>query len=71
LVAARDRDRALSYAHRALKSHPGMLREEPGRTFATLAAAYALRALPGGLYERVERFGMERMGKLQARRVSE
>jgi glycosyltransferase involved in cell wall biosynthesis len=71
LVAARDRERALTYAHRALRSHPGMLREEPGRTMATLAAAYALRALPGSMYERMERFGMQRMGKLQARRVSE
>lgn len=71
LVAARDKKRAMRFAHRALTSYPSMLKEEPARTLATLAAAYALFALPGQVYERVEDLGKRGLGKLQARKVGE
>jgi glycosyltransferase involved in cell wall biosynthesis len=71
LVAARDGGRAVRFAHRALSCYPGMLTEEPGRTVATLAAAYALRALPSALYDRVEEIGKRTLGRRQQSQVTE
>lgn len=71
LVAARDGGAAVRFAHRAVTSYPSLLAEDPARTVATLAAAYALRALPSTLYERVEELGKRTLGKHQRRTVSE
>jgi hypothetical protein len=70
LVAARDGSRAVSFAHRALGSYPSLLAEDPARTVATLAAAYALCALPSRLYERVEELGKRTLGARQERDVN-
>lgn len=71
LVVARDGGAAVRFAHRALTSYPSLLAEDTARTIATLAAAYALRALPSTLYERVEALGKRTLGKHQQQSVSE
>jgi glycosyltransferase involved in cell wall biosynthesis len=71
LVAARDAGAAIRFLHRALTSYPSLFAEEPARTVTTLAAAYALRALPSPLYERVEELGKRTLAKRQQSRVNE
>ena len=71
LVTTRDARGAVSFAHRALRSHPKILIEEPKRTLITLGAAYALRTLPRSIYERLESVALAEVGRSQAAQVQE
>jgi glycosyltransferase involved in cell wall biosynthesis len=71
LVTSRDGRGAVSFAHRALRSHPRLLVEEPKRTLITLGAAYALLSLPRPIYERLESAAIAEVGRAQAARVQE
>lgn len=51
----------------ALQMHPGMWREEPARTAITLAAAIALRCLPGTAYRGLSTLARRAVGWLQRR----
>lgn len=55
------------YVNRALRSFPGLLAEEPGRTLVTLGGAYALGLLPGPVYRWVQAKAIERTGSRQRR----
>ena len=69
LIKAGDGKGARAYAHRALRSFPGIVREEPGRTLVTLAAAYALEALPPVAYQAAQNAAIKLAGALQSARV--
>jgi len=71
LVTSRDARGAVRFAHRALRTHPRLLVEEPKRTLITLGAAYALRSLPRPIYERLESVAMAEVGRAQAAQVDE
>jgi glycosyltransferase involved in cell wall biosynthesis len=71
LVLNGDARGAVRLAHRAIACHPGILVEEPRRTLVTLAAAYAMRVLPGGAFRRLKSIAMARLGRSQARAVEE
>jgi glycosyltransferase involved in cell wall biosynthesis len=51
----------------ALKMHPGMWPEEPARTAITLAAAIAMRCLPGNAYSGLSGLASRAVGWLQRR----
>ena len=53
-VRSRDRGQALTLALASLRTFPRTLIEEPTRTLATLAAAFAKRLLAAGVFERLE-----------------
>jgi glycosyltransferase involved in cell wall biosynthesis len=67
LVQSHDRRGAVSFIHRALRTYPGLITEDPLRTLATLVAAYAQFALPPALFGRVERIGRGLLGRSQSR----
>jgi glycosyltransferase involved in cell wall biosynthesis len=62
-----DARQALRLMWAAVKSHPGMLRQEPGRTLVTLAAAVAQLALPVSVWKRAEAAGLRMAGALARR----
>lgn len=51
----------------ALRMHPGMWREDPARTAITLAAAVAMRCLPGHVYRSLSALASRVVGWLQRR----
>lgn len=69
LIEAGNGRGAVAYMHRALKSHPGMLREDRRRTLMSLAGAYALLLLPKPLYARLQAAAVAREGARQKAQV--
>ena len=61
---------AMQLAHRALRTEPRILLQEPGRTLSTLCAAYLLRLSPAKVYARFERIAQRVIGRLHARRIA-
>ena len=61
---------AMQLVHRALATDKRILLQEPGRTVATLAAAYLLRLTPRRLYLALEGMASHLIGGLQGRRIS-
>ena len=66
-IRLKDGKIAVHYIHKALKESGSILREEPGRTISTFAAAWLLRILPRGMYFRMEAFARRVMGNRQKR----
>jgi glycosyltransferase involved in cell wall biosynthesis len=69
-VQLQDGRRALGLLWRALRSHPGMWREEPARTAVTLAAALLCACAPAPLYRWLESATRSIAGRLQQTAVS-
>jgi len=69
LIEAGNGRGAVSYMHRALKSYPGMLREDTRRTLISLAGAYALLLLPKPVYRRLREAAVAREGARQKLQV--
>ena len=69
LIEAGNGKAAVQYMHRALKSFPGMLREDPRRTLMSLAGAYALMLLPTPLYRKLQEAAVAREGARQRSQV--
>jgi len=69
LIEAGNGKGAVAYMHQALKSFPGMFREDGRRTIVTLGAAYALRILPGPVYAAMQAAAIGILGRLQKRKM--
>lgn len=70
-IRLEDGPEALKLSLKALGHHLGLLREEPGRTVVTFAAAVAMCALPIRLYRHLERVGQAYLGAWQSRKIDE
>ena len=70
-IMSRNAGSAVRFAHRAVRSWPRLLLEEPRRTLTTLGAAYLQRLLPRTLYGGLESLAIGRAGRTQARRVEQ
>lgn len=64
-IRNKDGEQAMSLVNRALWTHWQILLQEPRRTLLTLIAAYLLRFVPRGLYDRIELFALSVTGKNQ------
>jgi glycosyltransferase involved in cell wall biosynthesis len=69
-IRLRDGRMASRLLHRALRTDPGILRHEPGRTLLTAAAAYLLWLTPDEIYLRCEQIAHNLVGSLQKRRIT-
>ncbi|MGS0682936.1 glycosyltransferase family 2 protein [Shewanella sp. 125m-7] len=63
-------EQAVTRLHQALKTAPSIIQAEPSRTLATLAAAYLLKYLPLGLYNRCENLALTVTGYLQSSKIN-
>lgn len=70
-IMSRDAKAAVHFSHRALRSWPGLIWEEPWRTLSTLGAAYLQRILPRALYDGFESFAIGRVSRSQARMIKQ
>jgi glycosyltransferase involved in cell wall biosynthesis len=64
-VTLRDGKLAMKMVNRSLLTDWRILREEPGRTLTTVAAAYLLRFIPDGMYRSLEQKALQMTGKTQ------
>jgi len=67
LIESGDGQKARRYAHRAIRSFPGLILEDPGRTLSTLLASYALSALPAPMFKRLMSTAVKLSSPQQAR----
>lgn len=65
LIEAGNGKGAVSYIHRAIRSFPGLFREDGRRTLVTLGAAYALRLLPKPIYRGMQTMAIAIAGRVQ------
>ncbi len=65
-IRLQDGKMAVQLFHRALRSSPRILVQEPTRTVLTAGAAYLLRWLPAAVYSRIERLAHGLIGLFQA-----
>ncbi len=70
-IMARESKRAVRLLHRALRSWPRIVLEEPRRTLATMVAAYSQRLLPRALYDVFESRAIYHVGQWQATMVKD
>lgn len=68
-IRLRDGATATSLVHNALSEKWTILIEEPGRTIATLSAAYLLKLMPECIYLNVEKWGQQVIGFIQEKKI--
>ena len=65
-----DGKEAVERIKQALKTSPSIMRQETGRTIATLAAAYLLKLLPKSTYKAIESMAQSALGRIQRAKIS-
>ncbi|GIU18124.1 MULTISPECIES: glycosyltransferase [unclassified Shewanella] len=69
-IRNKDGKEAVKYLHLALKTSPGIIKAETGRTLATMTAAYLLKLLPLRLYKVFEELAQFLLGRLQTAKIN-
>jgi glycosyltransferase involved in cell wall biosynthesis len=68
-IRLHDGKMAVQLVHRALRTDPAILLNEPGRSIITIGAAWLLRLSPRRVYKVLEEIAQRLIGTVQARRI--